>query len=262
MRDEIADTNKAHWERMVQEGCGFTVPWLDLDPGVIRRYAAGELEPVPERLIEIYPADILANVDGKDVLCLASGGGQQSAVFGLLGARVTVVDIAEGQLDGDRKAAAHYGYEVTAIRADARGLSCLNDESFDLVYQAASMAYISCVQEVYREVARVLRGGGLYRVCFTNPAVEFAEWNGDGYLVTMPYAQRVLDHPGGPIEFRHHMSEIFNGLIDLGVAIQHVEEDPQHRTDTNPSPGSWAHYLTYLPAFAVVARKKQASDGP
>lgn len=40
----------------------------------------------------IYPAGLLADIDGKDVLCLASGGGQQSAVFSLLGAKVTVVD--------------------------------------------------------------------------------------------------------------------------------------------------------------------------
>ena len=133
--DEIATTNEKHWNRMVQEGCGFTVPWLDLDRDLIRRYAAGELERVPEPLTVMYPAGVLANVAGKEVLCLASGGGQQSAVFGLLGARVTVVDLAEGQLEGDRKAAAHYGYEVTTVHADMRDLSCIADESFDLVYQ-------------------------------------------------------------------------------------------------------------------------------
>jgi len=131
-KDEIADINERHWEKMVKEGCGFTRPWLDLDFALVRQYAEGKLESVPEQLIEIYPTTVLADVEGKDVLCLASGGGQQSAVFGLLGARVTVVDLAEGQLDGDRRAAAHYGYEVATIRADMRDLSCIGDESFDL----------------------------------------------------------------------------------------------------------------------------------
>ena len=41
-KDEVAIFNERHWERMVREGCGYTVPWLDLDPDIIRRYARGE----------------------------------------------------------------------------------------------------------------------------------------------------------------------------------------------------------------------------
>ena len=158
-QDEIGSVNERHWERMVKEGCGFTRPWLDLDRALVRQYAQGQLDPVPAPLIEMYPANVLADVEGKDVLCLASGGGQQSAVFGLLGARVTVVDLAEGQLEADRTAAAYYGYEVTTIRADMRDLSCIGDESFSMVYQAPSMAYVPDVRQVYAEVARVLRAG-------------------------------------------------------------------------------------------------------
>ena len=127
IQDEIRVINERHWERMVEEGCGFTRPWLNLDRTLIRQYAHGQLDPVPAPLIEMYPANVLADVEGQDVLCLASGGGQQSAVFGLLGARVTVVDLAEGQLEGDRIAAAHYGYSVTTIHADMRDLSCIDD---------------------------------------------------------------------------------------------------------------------------------------
>lgn len=93
-RDEVAAANERLWEKEVQEGCGFTIPWLELDPELIKQYAEGTLEPVSEPLTEMSPHNILADVDGKDVLCLACGGGQQSAVFALLGARVTVVDIA------------------------------------------------------------------------------------------------------------------------------------------------------------------------
>ena len=206
-QDQIAIVNKAWWEKMVQEGCGFTQPWLDLDPDLVRRHARGQLDPVPEPLIEMYPAHVLAGVEDKDVLCLATGGGQQSAIFGLLGARVTVVDLAEGQLAGDREAAAHYGYEVTTFQADMRDLSCLEDESFDLVYQAPAMAYVPDVRPVYAEVARVLRRGALYRVALTNPAIQFVDdgsWDGEGYRISVPYAVRRLDKDGeGAIEFRH-----------------------------------------------------------
>lgn len=264
--DRIAATNERHWEWAVKKGAGCTVPWLDLDRDVLCRYAGGELEGVPEPLSDIYPPGILAGVAGKDVLCLASGGGQQSAVFGLLGARVTVLDLTGGQLAGDRKAAAHYGYEITAIQADMRDLSCLNDASFDLVYQGNSMAWAPDVRQVYRGVARALRPGGVYRVDFTNPATEFVDFrsgDGEGYRLTVPYAETEiverLDEAGeDSLQFRHHMSEIFNGLLEVGLSIEQVQDSPHYfRPYAQAHPGSWAHSMAFLGGFAIVARKPE-----
>ena len=241
------------------------MPWLDLDPVLLRQYANGELETVPECLDDIYPSNVLAGVESKDVLCLASGGGQQSAVFGLLGARVTVLDLTEGQLEGDRTAAAHYGYELTIIQGDMRDLSCLTDESFDLVYQGNSMAWIPDVRQVYSGVVRVLRTGGVYRVDFTNPGMEFVDcssWDGEGYCITVPYAvtEKILrPDKDGPdsIQFRHYMGDIFNGLLEVGLSIQQVQDSPHYfRQNAEARPGSWDHSLMYLGGFAIVAKKE------
>ncbi len=113
--DEIAKANEQLWEKLVEEGCGYTLPWLNLKREILKKYAGGQLQSVPCQLAEVYPPGVLAEGDGKQILCLASGGGQQSAVFGLLGAEVTVVDLAQGQLDSDIKAAEHYGYDVKTI---------------------------------------------------------------------------------------------------------------------------------------------------
>jgi SAM-dependent methyltransferase len=267
--DEIAAANQRHWERMVEEGCGFTQPWLNLNRDILRRYAAGRLDPVPEELVEMYPAGVLVDVEGRDVLCLASGGGQQSAVFGVLGTRVTVVDLVEGQLEGDRAAMEHYGYEVTTICADMRNLSCLEDETFDLVYQAPSMSYVPDVREVYAEVARVLRDGGLYRVSFTNPVAEFIDWNtwdGQGYRIAKPYRDRIEGPDeggaGGSIQFRHSMTDIFNGLLEVGLSVREVQDDPQYfrKENVEAPPGTWAHLLTSAGMFAIVARKSVESS--
>jgi ubiquinone/menaquinone biosynthesis C-methylase UbiE len=210
----------------------------------------------------MYPVNVLADIEGQEVLCLASGGGQQSAVFGLLGARVTVVDLVEGQLAGDATAAAHYGYEVTTICADMRDLSCISEGVFDLVYQAPSMAYIPDVRSVYAEVSRVLKVKGRYRVCFTNPATEFVDWDswdGEGYRITKPYSERIEqggeDGATGSIQFRHTMADIFNGLIENGFSIQQVEDSPKYFVQENAEaePGGWEHWLTYVGGFAVVA---------
>ena len=258
-RDEIAVANERHWERAVQEKCGFTVPWLNLDVDRIRQYASGQLESVPRPLFQMYPANVLADVAGKDVLCLAAGGGQQSAVFGLLGARVTVVDLAEGQLQGDRKAAAHYGYDVTTVHADMRDLSCIRGQSFDLVYQGPSMSWVPDVRQVYCGVARVLRIGGRYRVDFANPANHFMEWDGEAYHITEPYSERVYRHEDGAFDFRHYLGDIFNGLIGEGFSIVHVEDHSWNLPDAHAQPGSWAHEMAYNVGFVIVACKERAS---
>ena len=257
INDEVAVANQRLWEDEVKKGCGYTIPWLDLDISVLRQYADGKREFLPEPLTCVYPPSVLADVEDKDVLCLASGGGQQSAVFGLLGARVVVVDLAEGQLEGDGTAAAHYGYEVTAIHADMRDLSCIDDDAFDIVYQADSMSYVPDVREVYGEVARILRTGGIYRVVHSQPAIHSVAWDDNAYRITKPYADRVNRRDDGGIEFRHYMADILNGLIDLGFSIQRVVEAPYYRRlDPSVPSGSWTHEQAYVAGgFVIVARK-------
>ena len=92
------------WDREVEAGCGFTVPALDLTRELIEEYLAGRRDALSGIEDSMEPRHVLEGVEGKEVFCLASGGGQQSAVFGLLGAQVTVLDLCEGQLRGDRAA--------------------------------------------------------------------------------------------------------------------------------------------------------------
>ena len=203
--DKIAEANKRMWEELVKDGtCGYTIPWLNLSIAEIADYTS-ERVASPHHLREIYPYHILSEVEGgTDVLCLASGGGQQSVVLGLLGASVTVVDLTPGQLDGDIEAARHYGYEAQTIRADMRDLSSLEPTSFDLVYQGNSIGYVPDVIEVFEQVATVLKRDGHYRVDFHQSAVAAVEWNGSSYCVARPYHEKVHHREDGGIEFRHY----------------------------------------------------------
>ena len=258
--DNITQANQAMWEAEVQKGGGYTQPWLDLDVAELRQLAAGRLDPFPKPLHELFPYHLLQDVAGKDVLCLAAGGGQQTAVFGLLRANVTVADLTQGQLDGDEKAAAHYSYPITTVQADMRDLSALANDRFDLVFQADSLAYVPDCQPVYAEVARVLRPGGLYRVKHSQPAVHRVEWNGRNYTINAPYAETVQHRADGGIEFRHRMDDIFNGLLDAGFTIKRVYEAPHYlQPFADAEPGSWGHETRYVAGgFAIVAQKNTA----
>ena len=256
MNDEITLANRARWEAEVLKKNGFTVPWLDLDRDDILQYAEGLLDPIPYHLYQIYPAFLLKDVAHKDVLCLAAGGGQQSAVFGLLDARVTVIDFTQGQLDGDITAAKHYGYPVKTLRLNMRDLSAIEDASYDFIYQGPSMSWVPSVHEIYRGVSRIIRPGGQYRVDFGNPANHSLEWDGEFYRVTEPYTERIYRYSDGAFDFRHYLSDIFNGLVDNGFLIERVEERSWTLPDLAATPGSWAHEMAYNVSFAIVAKKE------
>src|SRR5258705_13260763 len=107
--DEIAHYNQNRWAALGRARAIFTRPWLDLTPEQARYWVHSDGVAGQAGMDEIA---------GKQVLCLASGGGQQSAAFGLLGARVTVLDLSEAQLERDRETAAHYGLAEQTEQAD------------------------------------------------------------------------------------------------------------------------------------------------
>ena len=213
------------------------------------------------------PRHLLNEAAGKDVLCLASGGGQQSAVFGLLGAHVTALDLCEGQLRADRAAARHYGFEVKTVKGDACDLSCFADASFDIVYQAPGISWMPNLGALYRGVYRVLRPGGRYRVALANPAVHLAEWDGIGYRITDRYiGGRVLKNAAGVEnmeegeftgDHRHLLRDSVGCLLEGGFLLRYFAEDPCHlKEPVTGEPGSWTHSQYFLGTGINVVTEK------
>jgi SAM-dependent methyltransferase len=255
-RDEAARANEALWDREVAKRCGYTIAWLDLDAEDLRRFAAGELADPPERWIDNWPEPqlLLGDVAGKDVLLLGLGGGQQSVVYALLGARVTSIDFCRGQVEADVAAAKHYGYEIRAIQEDMRDTSALADASFDVV-EVRSTCYIPDLRPVHEGIARVLRPAGRAQIWGGQPAVFSITWDEGGYRIAVPYCERVLHRDDGGIEYRHYVCEQFNGLLDAGLTIRRILERVGHPRDDAP-PGSWGHESSYVRGeFIIVANK-------
>ncbi|MCL1952580.1 MAG: class I SAM-dependent methyltransferase [Oscillospiraceae bacterium] len=250
--DNIVAQNQQEWEDNVASADQYTIPWLDLDMDAVRDFAEGRLSgfhepsgPIDIPMLRTIRRLLYGNLKGKKVLCLASGGGQQSAVFALLGADVTVADISQGQLNGDLKAARHYGYEIKTVQCSMMDLSMFEPETFDIVYQPVSIVFVPDVLPVYEQVYRVLKSGGLYSVGHINPStypVDFDNgidgWDGTGYRIATPYlggALRVDANgnenmtDGEPVgEFRHLFIDMFCGLTQAGFTIRYVSEEPRN----------------------------------
>ena len=85
IRDEIARRKLELLREDVREGVSYTKPWLDLDVEAYRSYRERETSILPNPYCDdVVDRIMMENVQGMSVLCLAGGGGQQSAVFSLL----------------------------------------------------------------------------------------------------------------------------------------------------------------------------------
>jgi ubiquinone/menaquinone biosynthesis C-methylase UbiE len=251
--DNINKTNRERWNALARANVEWSQPFLDFTPQKAAEY--------------VFRYGIVKDVAGKKVLCLASGGGQDSVAFGLLGADVTVFDLSDVQLERDRLGAAHHNLVVETIQGDMRDLSVFIDNLFDLVWQPYSVNFVPSVETVYREVARVLKPGGIYYMSFANPfvhAVDDEAWDGNAYPlnrfyidgedtityfphwnVTQPDGKQVkLDSPH---EFRHTLSTVLNTMAKNGFVFLHLQEWME--SDENPEPGSWVHFTQVAPPW-------------
>lgn len=254
--DDAAEFNQKRWDALSDNGVQFGRPWLDLTTETARA--------------RVDPEGMLGDVEGKDVLLLAGGGGQQSAAFCFLGARVTVYDFSEKQLDADRRAAGHYGFEPELILGDMRDLSRFPDRSFDIVWLAHALGFIPDPRPAFRGVSRILRRGGLFRVSCANPftsSTDEKSWSDRGYVISEPYIDGIERPPvpweiwtgaaspklvDGPREFGHSLSTLVNVPLSLGFQLRGIWEDGIEPEGAASPPGSWAHFTTVCPPFLVI----------
>jgi SAM-dependent methyltransferase len=266
MSDDIARYSKERWEDLAAHNVVFSRPMLDMTEGSAREY--------------VDPRGMLGDVTGRDILCLAGGGGQQSAALALLGACVTVFDLSETQLERDREAAAHYGVTIQTVQGDMRDLSAFAGDSFDVVHHGHSLTFVPDARPVFAEAARVLRPGGLYYTHFCNPAfagLDERDWNGEGYVLRRPFVEGTpiefedatwgIWEDGrevrveGPHEFRHSLASVVGGLIERGFALLGLWENADS-ADPEAEPGSWDHFCSIAPPYLELWARLEGKGEP
>jgi len=258
--DPVVEHNRAAWDREVDSGNEWTVP---VGPEVIEAARAGVwsvvligYDPVPR---EWFPADLT----GVDVLCLASGGGQQGPVLAAVGAHVTVFDNSPRQLAQDRLVAEREGLDLCTVLGDMRDLSAFADASFDLVFHPVSNVFCPDIRPVWRECFRVLRPGGALLSGFMNPDVFIFDADASenrGELIVrhaLPYSDLThLDAAererlwgrAAPIEYSHSLTDQIGGQLDAGFVITKFKERPHHVGPT----------ADYMPGYFATQAVKPA----
>lgn len=230
--------NRAAWNRQVDGGKNrWTQP---VSSDVVDRARRGDWQVVLTPTKPVPHAWFGANqgrLDGLRLLGLASGGGQQGPIFAAAGADVTIFDASDRQLDQDRFVAERDGLSLRMLQGNMKDLSALDSSSFDLVFNPCSLGFVDEVRPVFREVARVLRPGGVFLCGLINPWLFLFDSSAfdDGKLIVnrrLPYCD--MDYPdmiakyydqGEPVSYSHTLEDLLGGQLAAGLMLTDLFED-------------------------------------
>jgi SAM-dependent methyltransferase len=233
---DIRSYNRDAWNREVESGKN---PWSQpVSPEIIAKARQGEFSILLTENIPV-PRNWFPTLKGADVLCLASGGGQQGPVLAATGARVTVLDNSPAQLAQDQRVAVRESLPLRTVEGDAADLSAFANESFDLVFNPVSTVFMPDVRAVWKECYRVLRQGGILMTGFMNPVhYIFDLYKADEGILEVAHAIPYSDltslpkedleehlEKGLPVEFSHSLTDLIGGQCDAGFVITNLYED-------------------------------------
>ena len=277
---DIRAHNRLAWDRQVERGNQWTIP---VSPAAIAAARQGEwqiwltpLKPVPRSWLRTCWSS--SDPAGHDILCLASGGGQQGPILAAAGARVTVLDNSPRQLAQDRLVAERESLALITVEGDMADLSAFADESFDLIVHPVSNSFVPDVRPVWREAFRVLRPGGALLSGFGNPLLylfdeDLARRTGVLQVVhALPYSDLAslsedekerYAREGSPFEFSHTLEDQIGGQTDAGFVIAGFYEDrygPGERYPLNPFTAIFIATRAVKPGTAAPAEPAPAES--
>jgi SAM-dependent methyltransferase len=233
---DIRSYNRDAWDREVQGGQN---RWSQpVDSETTAKARQGIFSIVLTENIPV-PGEWFPPLKGADVLCLASGGGQQGPILAAVGANVTVFDNSPAQLKQDQLVAEREALTLKTVEGDAANLSIFQDESFDLIFNPCSTVFMPDVQTVWKECYRVLRHGGILMTGSMNPVhYIFDLYKADEGILevahSIPYSDLTsipkedldeLMEKGLPVEFGHSLTDLFGGQCNAGFVITDMYED-------------------------------------
>ena len=234
--DEIIELNRQAWNKQARERRRWSTP---VSPEDIATARGGNPRIIltPDTAV---PAEWLGTLSGREILCLASAGGQQVPLLAAAGAKVTSFDLSDEQLALDELVAEREGLAITTIRGDMRNLSVFEDASFDLIVHVCSNVFCPDIHPVWNECFRVLRPGGDLLAGFMNPDFFLFDWDEleRGEEPTIRYPLPYSDHErlsperrqqliedGEALAFSHSLTEQIGGQLAAGFHLLGFYED-------------------------------------
>lgn len=229
---DYTEINSQTIDRWVEEGWEWGIP-LTHQQFLAAKNGSWNMLLTP---VKPVPKSWYPPLEGKKILGLASGGGQQMPVFAALGAECTVLDYSRRQLESDRMVARREGYRIEIVCADMTKPLPFPDQCFDLIFHPVANCYIEDVMHVWRECYRILKPGGLLMAGLDNGINFLFDEESEG-------GERVIQHslPFNPlkderlmamlqanddgVQFSHTLEEQIRGQLQAGFQLLDLYED-------------------------------------
>jgi SAM-dependent methyltransferase len=166
----------------------------------------------------------------------------------------------------DQQEASKRGLTVRAIEGSMDNMAMLDDASFDIAHQPVSTCYVRDLAQTYREIARVLRDGGLYISQHKQPtSLQISHRDEeDRYVIGVEY---YLDGPlpsvadesyreRGTTEFLHRWDDLIGELCRSGFVLEDLREP--FRADHKAAPGHFGHRGRFVPPYVRLKARRVA----
>ncbi|MBO6054249.1 MAG: class I SAM-dependent methyltransferase [Oscillospiraceae bacterium] len=225
---QYQDINAETIDRWIEEGWEWGRP-ISHDDYVNAMNGSWDVLLTPTKKV---PHEWFGTLRGKQVLGLASGGGQQMPIFCALGADCTVLDYSLKQLESEAMVAQREGYSIQIVRADMTKPLPFPDETFDLIFHPVSNCYIREVKPLWRECWRILKPGGEL-LSGTDHYVNYIVDDDEREIVNRlpfdplinPEQRRQLEEDDAGMQFSHSLEEQINGQLEAGFTLLSLYED-------------------------------------
>jgi len=249
--DKYQDINVSAITSWIKEGWKWGAP-IDHETFLRAQKGQWDVYLTPTKAV---PHAWLKNIQGKRVLGLASGGGQQMPILSALGACCTVFDYTPAQLESEKLVAEREGYSIRIVRGDMTEPLPFEDASFDLVFFPVSNVYIEKAKPVFRECYRILKKGGRLLSGLDNGINFITDDDEKEILNSLPFnplqnpeQKKQLDLHNDGIQFSHTLEEQIGGQLEVGFLLKELYED------TN---GEGRLHELHIPTFfATLALKR------
>ncbi|MCL4400839.1 MAG: class I SAM-dependent methyltransferase [Candidatus Parvarchaeota archaeon] len=181
--------------------------------------------------------NLLGAVKGKKVLELGCGGGQCSVTLAKKGAICTGIDISEKQLEHAVKLAEKNSVRINFIKKSFSELDAFPKNSYDIVISVFALQYAERLDRIFRSIKRILKQNGIFVFSIDHPFYLLVNPNdmvlSESYNKVGMVSEKEIWPDGSNHNFfmyRRKVSDIVNGIIQSGLALQKVIE-PFDRND-------------------------------
>ncbi len=227
---DITKYNSSAWDNYVDKNDRWTIP-VSEEELENAKHGKWKLVLTPTKAV---PHHWFPKMEGLEVLGLASGGGQQCPILATLGARVTLFDNSQKQLEQDKSLSDRFELGIKTVQGDMKDLSVFADHSFDLIFNPCSIVFVDDVLPVWKECYRVLKPNGILMTGLINPISFQLDEESLQLIYTQPYSDlgslpaeklEELKKKKEALVFGHSLTDQISGQLDAGFSLTDMYED-------------------------------------